>query len=140
MLNDTEEKSNIPTAIINDGDVPVGNDVSSVPDKYLSSPKKKAVVKKDGVSCHMQKDGFDSTENSMGQKDVEKVQRHEVSSANDSFRLEDKKEIKESLATATMLEKKDDAGNDKGVVDDGLEDGFTSVYNSSILTDETKNP
>ena len=42
--------SDIPTAIINDGDVPVGNDVSSVPDKYLSSPKKKATVKEDEVS------------------------------------------------------------------------------------------
>ena len=38
--------SDIPTAIINDGDVPVGNAVSSVPDKYLSSPKKKKKKKR----------------------------------------------------------------------------------------------
>ena len=112
MLNDTEEKSDIPTAIIDHGDVPVGNDVSSVPNKYLRSPKKKAAVKEDEVSRHKQKDEVDSTKNSMGQKDVKEVQRHEVASANNSFRLEDKKEIKESLATATMLEKKDDAWND----------------------------
>ena len=80
MLNDTEEKSNIPTAINNDGYVPVGNDASSVPDKYLSSPKKKAAVKEDEVSCHMQEDGVDSTTNSMCQKDIKEVQRHEVSS------------------------------------------------------------
>ena len=30
----------------------------------------------------------------------------------------------ESLATTTMMVKKDDAGNDKGVVDDGLKDGI----------------
>ena len=75
----------------------------------------------------------------MGQKDVEKVQRHEVASENNSIRLEDKKEIKESLATATMLEKKDNAGNDKCVVDDGLKDGFTIVDNLLVLPDETKN-
>ena len=98
--------SDISTAIINNGYVPVGNKISSVSDKYLSSPKKNAAVGEDEVSHHMQKDGVDSTDNSIGQKDVEEVQRHEVASANNSFRLEDKKEIKESLATATMLKKK----------------------------------
>ena len=42
--------SDIPTAIINDGDVSVGNDViSSVPDKYLSSTTKKKKRKAEGI-------------------------------------------------------------------------------------------
>ena len=31
-------------------------------------------------------------------------------------------------------------GSDKGVVDDGLKDGFTIVDNLLVLPDETKNP
>ena len=80
----------------------------------------------------MQKDGVDSMDNSMGQKDVKEVQRHEVASANNSFRLENKKEIKKLLVTATMLEKKDDAGNDKGGVDDSTAgNDLTSIADSS---------
>ena len=75
-----------------------------------------------------------------GPEGCKEVQRHEVASANNSFRLEDKKEIKELLVTATMMVKKNDAGNNKGVFNDGLKMEFTNVANSSVLSDETKNP
>ena len=85
----------------------------------------------------MQKDGVDSMDNSMDQKDVKEVQRHKVVSANNPFRLEDKKDIEELLVTATMMVKKNDAGNG---INDGLKEEFTNVANSSVLSDETKNP